>query len=137
MSKTVFILGAGASCEYGPPLISNFLERSKLLNDNTEATEYKKHYKVVNQAIANLQNVNSKSFINIYNIEEVFSAFEMGRIINKLPGISSKEEIEQILVSTKRLIYETLDKSTTLMIPSRSDPPDACIGYKRLVVNGK
>ena len=133
MSKTVFILGAGASCEYGPPLISNFLERSKLLNDKTEALEYKKHYKVVNQAIANLQNVNSKSFINIYNIEEVFSAFEMGRIINKLPGISSKEEIEQILVSTKRLIYETLDKSTTLMIPSRSDPPDACIGYKRLV----
>ena len=133
MSKTVFILGAGASCEYGLPLISNFLDKSKELNDRTEASEYKKSYKVVNQAIANLQNVNSKSFINIYNIEEVFSAFEMGRLINKLPGTSSKEEIEQIVASTKRLIYETLDKNTVLMIPSRSDPPDACIGYKRLV----
>lgn len=133
MSKTVFILGAGASCEYGLPLISNFLDKSKELYERTEASEYKKHYKVVNQAIANLQNVNSKSFINIYNIEEVFSAFEMGRLINKLPGISSKEEIEQIVLSTKRLIYETLDKSTALMIPSRSDPPDAYIGYKRLV----
>lgn len=133
MSKTVFILGAGASCEYGLPLISNFLERSKELNDRTNASEYKENYKKVTQAIANLQNVNSKSFINIYNIEEVFSAFEMGRLINKLPGISTKEEIEQILVSTKRLIYETLDKSTALMIPSRSEPPDACIGYKRLV----
>ncbi len=132
MSNTVFILGAGASCEYGLPLISNFLERSKELYDSTKVTEYKENYKRVFQAIGNLQNVNSKSFINIYNIEEVLSAFEMGRIINKLPGISKKEEIERIIVATKRLIYETLDKSTALMIPSRSGPPDACSGYKRL-----
>lgn len=133
MSNTVFILGAGASCECGLPLISNFLEKSKELYDRAEASEYKENYKRVFQAIGNLQNVNSKSFINIYNIEEVLSAFEMGRTINKLPGISKKEEIEQIVVSTKRLIYETLDKSTALMIPSRSSLPDACIGYKRLV----
>ena len=133
MSNTVFILGAGASCEYGLPLISNFLERSKELYDSTKVTEYKENYKRVFQAIGNLQNVNSKSFINIYNIEEVLSAFEMGRMINKLPGISKKEEIEQIVLSTKRLIYETLDKSTALRIPSRSDPLDACIGHKRLV----
>ncbi len=133
MSNTVFILGAGASCEYGPPLISNFLERSKELFDRTKVPVYKDNYKRVSQAIGNLQNVNSKSFINIYNIEEVLSAFEMGRAINKLPGISKKEEIEQIILSTKRLIYETLDKSTALMISPRSGLPDACIGYKRLV----
>lgn len=133
MSNTVFILGAGASCEYGLPLISNFLERSKELYDRTKASEYKDDYKRVFKAIGNLQNVNSKSFINIYNIEEVLSAFEMGRMINKLPGISKKEEIEQIILSTKRLIYETLDKSTALRIPSSSGPPDACINYKMLV----
>lgn len=133
MSKTVFILGAGASHEYGLPLMSNFLERSKELCESTEVIEYKENYKRVFRAIGNLQNVNSKSFINIYNIEEVFSAFEMGRIINKLPGILKKEEIEEILVSTKRLIYETLDKSTALKTPPRSNPLDACGCYKRLV----
>jgi NAD-dependent SIR2 family protein deacetylase len=133
MSNTVFILGAGASCEYGLPLISNFLEKSRELYNRTKADVYKDNYERVIQTIGNLQNVNSKSFINIYNIEEVLSAFEMGRIINKLPGISKKEEIEHIVESTKRLIYETLDKSTELKIASRSELPDAFSSHQRLI----
>ena len=133
MSNTVFILGAGASCGYGLPLISSFFKKSKELYVKTKENEYKYNYEKVRQAIGYLQNVNSKAYINIYNIEEVLSAFEMGRIINKLPGISNKEETEQIINSFKRLIYETLDKSTVIRIPSRSEPPDACHLHKRLI----
>jgi hypothetical protein len=133
MSKIVIVLGAGASCEYGLPSMSNFLQISeKLFRDNSN-NYYRGIYENVNKAICSLQNVNSKSFVDIYNIEDVFSSFEMGRIIGRLPGMSNGEEIENLIVSTKRLIYETLDKSTLLMIPSRDKPPDAKIGYRRLV----
>ena len=134
MSKIVIFLGAGASCEYNLPSMSNFLQVSeKILRDNRD-DYYRGIYENVNKAIRSLQNVNSKSFVNIFNIEDVFSSFEMGRIIGRLPGMSNNdEEIENLIVSTKRLIYETLDKSSLLRIPSRSKPPDAKIGYKRLV----
>jgi len=47
MSKTVFILGAGASYEYRFPLISKFLEKSRELYNRVETVEYKDNYKAL------------------------------------------------------------------------------------------
>lgn len=118
MSKTVFILGAGASKRAGAPLMNEFLDRAKNLYDNDEIPDdYREDFKRVFQAVSNLQKIHSKSNIDINNIEEVFSIFEMASLLNKFPGYDIEKfskERNELLSSMKRLIYMTLVKSTPL-----------------------
>lgn len=112
MGKIVFVLGAGASAHSGAPLMNNFIDKAReLYSTNQIDDEYKKDFERVFKAISDLQRVHSKASLDIYNIESVFSAFEMGKIIGKLPGIKDSAAIEELIKSTKKLIKVTLEKS--------------------------
>jgi hypothetical protein len=117
MSKTVFILGAGTSKDSGAPLMNEFLDRSRRLFGSGECGEkYREDFKLVLGAISDLQKIHSKSELDLYNIEEIFTAFEMAKLINKFPGelIKNVQDIDFLIKSLKKVIYVTLDRSTPL-----------------------
>jgi hypothetical protein len=111
MGKTVFILGAGASREAGAPLMADFLDKARQLLANGKVNDKdKKHFENVFEALVELRPTFFKSNIDLDNIESVFSAFEMARLINKL-GDYSSDKIAELDDSIKTLIVRTLGES--------------------------
>jgi hypothetical protein len=120
LSEIVFILGAGASKDAGAPLMADFLDKSRELHSANKTKPFAKDFECVFEAISDLQQVHSKAELDIHNIESVFAAFEMARVIKKLPGKSDEEnsdaQMNSLLVSIRRLIFTTLEQ--TVLFPS-------------------
>jgi len=116
MSNVVFILGAGASRQCGAPLMFDFLDvASKLLRSN-EVQEKRNEFERVFAAIGALQAVHSKAQLDLNNIESIFTVLELGRIIQRVPGLSA-EQIPQTIAALKELIVKTLE--VTMKFPTR------------------
>ncbi len=122
MSEIVFVLGAGTSSEAGAPVVANFLDKAEELVRLGKLGEYIEDFKRVFDARSKLQIAHSKTGLNLDNIESVFAAFEMGRLINRLPGIKT-DDIEPLLVSMKRLICKTLEQTINYPIRDKSICP--------------
>ena len=112
MSKIVFVLGAGASAHCGTPLMDNFLEVAQDLLGLGEVDEVKKDLEDVFEAVGNLHAIQSKAKINTYNIEDVYAAFEMGKLLDSLPGFEESSKIDELISSIKKVIGYTLEKTT-------------------------
>lgn len=111
MPKTVFILGAGASAKAGVPLMNNFLDEARALWQRGEiGEEDKEHFETVFRGISSLQQIHSKSQLDINNLESVFATFEMAKLLNKMPGFE-EGEIPLLVQSIRRLIVVTIEKS--------------------------
>lgn len=125
MSKTVFILGAGASRDSGAPLMNDFLEISRSLFENEKIDElFKEDFARAFSAIDNLYKIYPKANLDLENIERIYSLFEMGRFIKKLPGVDNWEDIGKIVDSLKVLILYTLDKNITIRVSNGRLYPD-------------
>src|SRR5258707_9413910 len=119
MSKTVFILGAGASFEGGGPLMGNFLEVADTLRHSPRIGTYrdragKEHayredFDRVFKARAQLQPVHSKAALDLYNLESVFGAFEMAKRFRKNFGSLNTDEVANLSQSMRRLIMRSLE----------------------------
>jgi NAD-dependent SIR2 family protein deacetylase len=142
MSKIVFVLGAGASAHCGTPLMNKFLEEAQDLLRLGEVQEVRKHFESVFDAIQNLHASQLKAKIDTYNIEDVYSAFEMGNLLGSLPGTESNE-MEKLTSSIKKVIGYTLERTTKL--PNDNEQrPASNIAYfqfadiiKKLIEQGK
>ena len=86
MSDVVFILGAGASRDCGGPLMSDFLDISQELLLSRKVDDKEEEFKRVFEAIGGLQRVHSKAQIDLYNIESIFTALELGKVIKPTPS---------------------------------------------------
>jgi len=140
MSRNVFILGAGASREAGAPLMNDFLdkaekiylyEQQKLFHGRTLLKEsILRDYDNVFKVISNLQIIHSKSYLDLYNIEILFGAIEMGKLLNYLLGYA-QEEIELFRSSIINLIVKTLEATiefpTNVIIDSDDEDDPFCI----------
>lgn len=125
MSKTVFILGAGASRDSGAPLMNNFIDEARFLYENDKIDEiFKEDFARALAAIDNLYKIYQKSNLDLENVESVYSLFEMGKFMKKLPGVSNWEDIEKIIDSLKILILYTLDKNITIRVSNGRLYPD-------------
>jgi len=78
--KTVFILGAGASARAGVPMMAEFLDRAERLLPPASHDASRDVFR----AIAQLQGVFAKSYLDLENIEAVFGAIEMAGLLEKL-----------------------------------------------------
>ncbi len=72
------------------------------------------------KAIAELQGVHSKSYLDLCNIEVVFGAIEMARLVGRL-GERNLEEITKLGDSIITLIYKTLE--CNIKFPVRDKHP--------------
>lgn len=114
MSKIVFVLGAGASFHSGTPLMNNFLEVAEDLFRSGEVEEVKTDFENVFGAVGKLHAAQSKAIIDTYNIEDVYAAFEMGKLLGRLPGIEAADKLERLTSSIRKVIGYTLEKTTKL-----------------------
>lgn len=120
MAKTVFILGAGASAQAGAPMMANFLDKARTLLaakkiDGTDKEDFEKVF----VGISLLQRVHSKSELDIYNVESVFSAFEMAKTLNAFPD-KNPNEIDKLITSLRRVIVRTLELSVKFPVENNS-----------------
>lgn len=116
MSNVVFILGAGASKQAGTPLMGDFLDVAADLLRSNRAEAKAVHFERVFKAIGGLQAVHSKAQLDLNNIESIFTALELGRIIQRVPGMEI-EAIPEVIASLKELIVKTLE--VTMAFPTR------------------
>jgi len=110
VSKTVFILGAGASRQAKGPLMADFLDKARDLLDSGQAGEAEESFKLVFRARSQLKAVHTMAQLDIDNMESVFAAFEMAKILGCL-GTIPPEEIEQLESAIRFLILRTLEKN--------------------------
>jgi hypothetical protein len=67
---------------------------------------------LIDRAIGALQQVHSKSRLDISNLESVFTALEMAQLLDRLPGHSG-QQIAAAIDSLKTVIIATLEQSIT------------------------
>lgn len=108
MSNVVFILGAGASKQSGAPLMGNFLDVATDLLRSNSVTDKRAEFETVFAAIGGLQAVHSKAKLDLNNIESIFTALELGRILRHVPGMNP-ESIDDAIKALKDLIVRTLE----------------------------
>jgi hypothetical protein len=114
MSKTVLILGAGASASAGAPLMWNFLDEAERLRDSNAVADSSAEFNLVFKALAALNQTHSKATLDVINIESVFAAFEMAKLLGRL-GTLTQDEIDKLPNAMRRVIVRTLEQ--TINIP--------------------
>ena len=124
MANVVFILGAGASRKAGGPLMSDFLDVADGLWRTNSVGDKAASFKQVFAAIGAMQSVQSKAQLDLTNIESVFNALEMARILKKFPG-SADASVEATIEALKILITTTLDQTIKFPVSSNQILPPA------------
>src|SRR5438034_6616029 len=95
MARTVFVLGAGASKEGGAPVLNDFLDTAEELLRQNRVGKAAEQFELVIRARNSLQAVHSKAILNVRNLENVFGAFEMGRMLRRC-GLLGLEDIDKL-----------------------------------------
>lgn len=112
MSEIVFILGAGCSKEAGAPLMLDFLDRAEDLLHSEQPGPWLEDFERVFSALVRLRSAHSKSKLDTLNLESVFGAFEMQRLLGVLPDA----EAEALEKSMKVVITQTLERTMLLRL---------------------
>lgn len=136
MARNVFILGAGASKEAGAPLMAEFLDvaRDLLTSGELSGPRDKESFQKVFDAIRRFRIMHYKSYMDLDNIEAVFGAFEMARLLKGSANYSA-EEVETIIKGIRTLISKTIE--LTMKYPlnrSRISADTAYASFAELVV---
>jgi len=135
MSEIVFVLGAGASHHCGTPLMDNFLDVARDLLKRGEVEEVRTSFENVIDAVGKLNAVHSKAMLDTYNIESVYTAFEMGKLLGKLPGIEDEERIAGLTYAIRKVIGYTLEKTTKVPKDARINPFQAYFNFTEIMGN--
>jgi len=90
--------------------MADFLTAARNLRRHGLATQYHKAFDLVFKAMAALQAVHSKSTLDFNNVESLFSAFEVAKTLDKLPGFAP-EAIDEIIECLKTVIVVTLEQT--------------------------
>jgi NAD-dependent SIR2 family protein deacetylase len=112
--KTVFILGAGASLACGAPLMRDFIARAKKLQEsNAFGASSDDTQNVLNAAYRDLRKVQAKSAIDYLNIEELFSAIDMGAMLGVF-GSRDPSTLNDLRRAVRVFIYRTLEETVQI-----------------------
>jgi len=127
--ESVFILGAGASKESGAPLMVEFLDVAEdlLVKGKFNDVDSVKIAKVF-ELISHLQEVYAKSNLDLINIEALFGAIEMAKIIGVSFGDGFVAEYKESLLT---LITRTLEES--ISFPRSDQKIEPTSSYKSFV----
>jgi hypothetical protein len=112
--------------------MDNFLEMAQDLQKNGEVEEVKEDFELVDKAVGYLREVHSKAQLDLNNIEVIFTAFEMGKLLGILPRIKP-EKIEKLISSLKTVIGYTLEKTTKFGISLKNSSPVTYSAFSRIV----
>jgi hypothetical protein len=137
MANNLFILGAGASASAGVPLMRDFLDRAHDLWQSNKVGSAKPHFDLVFDAVNVLPRVHSKAMLDVDNVESVFSAFEMARIVGVF-GDYDEKRIADLDTAMRVVIAETIGQSMLLPTSSgRAMPPPPYYEFAELLLRMK
>ena len=123
MSRTVFILGAGASKKAGGPLMDEFLDVARELRRAGKVKEYEEDFALVFEGLSHLQDTQAKFSLQFHNVESAFAAFEMAKIAGRM-GTMPPEDVKRLPAAMKRLISRTIELTVVPHVsPNQTDPP--------------
>lgn len=119
----------------GAPLMNNFLDVANDLLRRWTFQDKRTEFEKVFNARDALQAVHSKAQINLNNIESLFTALELGKVIQRFPGLD-KQQIPETINALKDLIAKTLEvtikfpvKEGKIGIPKSYDKLARLISY--------
>ena len=135
MSDIVFILGAGASQHTNAPLMNEFYDRVKSYSKSELLEHEYSHFENVLNAIDKLQSVHSKAKLTLFNIEDIFSALEMARIVRRFSNYSF-QQIEDTIESLKIVITSTIENSIKFEVKNnKAEPHDIYHNFVNRIQN--
>ena len=109
MSEHVIVLGAGASVQAGGPTTGTFLdEAEKILKKAPLSDNDKRDFQLVFNGLAALENAHANAQLETTNIEAVFAAFEMAKLIGHLQDMK-EEEVDRLPNAMRKMIQRTLE----------------------------
>jgi hypothetical protein len=109
MAEVVFILGAGASAHAGVPVMNEFYGAACDLCDDRKIGNYDKaFFNLIIDAIRPLESISLKLNIDVNNIEHIFSLIEMGKLINRFPGLDG-DKIAELHEAIHMFIIRTIE----------------------------
>lgn len=108
--------------------MNNFLDKARDLTYAIQDQRWIDASKLVFKAISALQRVHSKSELNLFNLESLFTTFEMAASIQQLADLE-QSDISKLVESLQTLIVFTLDSSMCFQIGSQGFIPSD--SYKR------
>ena len=94
--------------------MGDFLDVASDLLRSNSVSEKRNEFERVFSAIGALQLVHSKAQLDLNNIESIFTVLELGRVIQRVPGLESAD-IEPAIAALKELIVKTLE--VTMLFP--------------------
>jgi hypothetical protein len=138
MSRNVFILGAGASAQAGAPMMSTFIRAAQDIQRGVGVQplypKEQEHFDLVFKARRLLQQVHSKSELDINNIESLFGVFEMAALLGRL-GPLTDAEIQQLPNAVRYVISKTIESCLQYPIGPRENilPPPPYDSFVKIV----
>jgi len=120
MATDLYILGAGASFECGAPLMRGFLDTAEDLLEKGQLRTHAKSVKKVLDLTVELQGINSKSYVDLDNIESLFGLLEMAQLVGSL-GDHTSAEIDELKDALIDLIVVTLEESIRYRVNDKRD----------------
>jgi hypothetical protein len=130
MSRTVFILGAGASADAGAPLMGDFFDRAERLIPR--AGKYQEAFETVFRGRAELQRVHSKARLDLDNLETVFAAIEMASLQEQLAGLSQRDLL-RLPSAIRLMIARTLELTVRWPAQAAIESPGAYGVFAQLI----
>jgi len=132
MATHVFILGAGASVESGPPLMKDFLWTARdLLKQKTGGfVSQPEGAGELMELLPRLQRLHAKANLDLENIEELFGVLELARLTGHLEGWNA-EDIARHRDALVSLLARTVE--ATLRLPVSGKKVLAPRPYEALV----
>lgn len=82
MKNVVILLGAGASYDFGAPLMKDFYRVASEIYSNTKDERVQEHFSTIFEFINKLQKAQAKANIDLHNIEQVYTALEMAKLLS-------------------------------------------------------
>lgn len=126
--STVIILGAGASRAAGAPLMYDFIDKATKIYRERDTRWALAHFERVVAARRQLQLAYAKSNIDLDNIENLFSTFEMASLIGSVSNLSPNE-VNKLPVSLRYVIMRTLESSIQYSVTNDSEYVNAPYPY--------
>lgn len=117
MRNLVVILGAGASYEYNAPLMKNFFHVATQLYskaNKSNLSNLNENFELVFAFIDKLQKSQAKANINLHNIEQIYSALEMAKLL-KLDELRIGRSWKQMEVAMKYFLTKTIEERVVMM----------------------
>jgi hypothetical protein len=137
MAKNVIIFGAGASNQFGAPVMRDFLDVArKLYSNGGLRVADGRSFENVFAAISRLQVVHSKSSFDLVNLESLFTAFELAITLRKFPGIAPRV-IKTLVNDLKTVIVSTLEATIDFSLINKSiKAPPTLIKFINSITKG-